>query len=144
LIELVGEHPELLTGTPVTIDYAVKGAEMHNLIGAKTYYINFNSGSATISPNSQSTIDELLQVANINSGSRIEIHGYTDDKGDRFYNVTLSTERAQSVKNALIGRRTIPSRLSVEGHGPDDPIGDNATEAGRAKNRRVEILFYAE
>ena len=59
------------------------------------------------------------------------------------HNQTLSVNRAKSVTDYLARQGVAAGRLSVEGRGPNDPIGDNATAEGRAANRRVEIYLYA-
>jgi outer membrane protein OmpA-like peptidoglycan-associated protein len=70
----------------------------------------------------------------------LSIEGHTDNTGSADRNRQLSSERARSVLDALVGLGIAPSRLSANGFGPDKPLADNADEAGRAKNRRVELV----
>jgi outer membrane protein OmpA-like peptidoglycan-associated protein len=75
-----------------------------------------------------------------NPGKTVRIVGYTDNVGSDAYNLRLSLQRAQSVADYLIYVEGIEkNRVKIEGKGKSNPIADNATEAGRAKNRRVEI-----
>ena len=67
--------------------------------------------------------------------------GHTDSTGNPNYNLTLSQKRAQSVASYLTDRGVARNRLSAEGRGQNQPVADNATEAGRAQNRRVEIYL---
>ena len=72
---------------------------------------------------------------------RVSIEGHTDAIGGEVFNKTLSEERARSVKQALITHTVSAARLEVVGHGKSQPIANNANEAGRAQNRRVEIII---
>ncbi|KYF92629.1 porin [Sorangium cellulosum] len=70
---------------------------------------------------------------------KIEVQGHTDDRGARQFNTKLSQARAESVLMALVERGIAPERMQAKGYGPDVPIADNKTEAGRQKNRRVQF-----
>jgi outer membrane protein OmpA-like peptidoglycan-associated protein len=72
-------------------------------------------------------------------GVHLTIAGYTDDIGTPESNLRLSQDRAHSVMAALVGMGVPEDRLSVEGHGENKPVADNATEKGRAENRRVAM-----
>ena len=71
---------------------------------------------------------------------KVEIRGYTDNRGSKEHNRKLSQGRAESVKQYLVTKGIDPSRLKVKGYGPADPIATNKTAAGRAKNRRIEFF----
>ena len=75
-----------------------------------------------------------------NPGLKISIEGHTDSTGTAVRNKTLSQQRAESVVSALVKAGIDAKRLSAKGWGQDNPIADNKTEEGRAKNRRVEIV----
>jgi outer membrane protein OmpA-like peptidoglycan-associated protein len=70
----------------------------------------------------------------------VKVGGYTDNTGPSEHNLKLSQERADSVKTELVRLGVVPSRISTAGYGDRYPMGDNATEEGRAMNRRTAIL----
>ena len=100
--------------------------------------IEFASGSAKISARSSALLDRLARQVRACPG-RIRIEGYTDTVGRGRINLRLSEARAQAVRKALIARGVAPARLSAKGYGARRAIADNATEAGRARNRRIEF-----
>jgi len=102
-------------------------------------YINFDTGKSTISSESQSIVDELYKMLNTNSTLKIMVEGHTDNTGNQAANQMLSEQRAASVKQALMSKGIAAERMSTKGYGQDKPVADNATEDGKAKNRRVEI-----
>jgi len=69
----------------------------------------------------------------------VEVGGHTDNTGRRAPNLTLSDARANAVRDYLIARGVQASQLTARGYGPDQPVSDNTTVAGRAANRRVEL-----
>ncbi len=103
-------------------------------------YINFEFGKADIKPDSAAVIAQMVRLLKDNPGLHVAIEGHTDDIGGHDYNLNLSTARAQAVVTALVAAGVAPDRLSAAGYGPDKPIADNATDEGRAKNRRVELV----
>ena len=103
--------------------------------------ILFDSGSATIQPSSMGVIRQIYQVLEQDGDLRLKIVGHTDADGEDATNLTLSKKRAEAVKNALITVYNIATdRLSTEGKGETEPIGDNATADGKSQNRRVEFI----
>ncbi len=103
--------------------------------------VNFDTGRATITPESEAVLDEVGNILARWPELRIEIGGHTDSRGDGPKNTALSRERAQAVLGYLLNRfpELNPDQFSVAGYGASQPIGSNATELGRAKNRRVEF-----
>lgn len=102
-------------------------------------YINFETGKSTIKNDSQNIINELYQMLSTNPTLKIIIEGHTDNVGGKAPNQVLSEQRAASVKSALVAKGIAADRIKPVGYGQDKPIADNATEEGKAKNRRVEI-----
>ncbi|RYG16862.1 MAG: OmpA family protein [Chitinophagaceae bacterium] len=100
---------------------------------------NFETGKATLEPESYQVIDELLAYLNRKVDDRIEIGGHTDNVGTAAANLVLSKDRAISVMNYLISKGVDPSRLEAKGYGMTMPVETNKTEEGRAQNRRTEI-----
>jgi OmpA-OmpF porin, OOP family len=108
--------------------------------GRVALYINFDTDASTLRPDSQPAIAEIKALLDSNAELKVSIEGHTDNTGSGERNRQLSTERARSVLGALVGLGVDPSRLSSKGFGSDKPLADNADEAGRAKNRRVELV----
>ncbi len=111
-----------------------------NKDGFITLYVNFDTGKATILPESAKTLDEAANVLKAASSLKIEVAGHTDNVGNADANQKLSLERAKSVSAALVQRGIAASRLTAKGYGQTSPVADNRTEDGRAKNRRVELV----
>ncbi len=101
--------------------------------------INFATNSADIDPSSHALLNDLTDIANQCSEAKIEIRGHTDASGDDDYNLLLSQARATAVMDHLINNGVEASRLSAIGYGETKPIADNETDAGKAKNRRIEF-----
>ena len=101
--------------------------------------ILFDLGKATIKPQSAETLDNIVKVLNNFKNAKFSVEGYTDSTGNKAKNIKLSEERAYSVKAYLVDKGINPARLSAKGFGPEKPIADNKTKAGRELNRRVEI-----
>jgi OOP family OmpA-OmpF porin len=101
--------------------------------------IEFDFGKATIRPTSRSTLNEAVAVLKEYPSLKISIQGHSDNQGPREKNLKLSGERAESVKAYLVGEGIEESRIKTQGVGPDQPIDDNKTAAGRQKNRRIEF-----
>ncbi len=99
----------------------------------------FDTGKATLQPSSQEQLDNIANILKAYPNVHVKIGGYTDNTGDASANMTLSTERAKNVMDALVSAGIDPSRLSSEGYGDQFPVGDNSTEDGRAKNRRIAL-----
>jgi len=103
----------------------------------------FDTGKYDLKPALFPVLDALAQSMNESQQLRLKSVGHTDSTGKMAFNQQLSVNRAQSVVNYLGGKGVNASRMSIEGRGPNDPIADNATAAGRAQNRRVELYLYA-
>lgn len=101
--------------------------------------ITFATNSADIAGNFYAPLNNLANSFKQYDQNSIEIIGHTDNVGALQYNYTLSQRRAQSVANYLTAQGVNGMRISTRGMGPDQPVASNATESGRAQNRRVEI-----
>jgi len=101
--------------------------------------VHFRTAKSDILASSYPLLNEVADVLNDNPKIHVRIEGHTDSRGKAAYNMKLSQERAASVMRYLLGRGIDPSRLESQGYGLTRPIEDNATETGRAANRRVEI-----
>ena len=119
----------------------VEQLPQHALMVTMTAQTSFDVNSAQIKPGFYSTMDKIAKIVNKYGKTHLTIVGHTDSTGSRAYNQKLSEQRAASVVGYLQSHGVIQQRLSGYGMGPDKPLASNATEAGRAQNRRVEILI---
>lgn len=104
------------------------------------YGILFDFDQATIRPDSQPTLHEIVKFLSANRAIKVIVAGHTDWRGGFDYNMDLSKRRAEAVVKALTSMGIEPSRLRAFGAGPAAPVASNESEAGRAKNRRVELV----
>jgi len=118
-----------------------------NMIGKKftdskivTHGINFDYNKAVLKPESMGTLNMILQVLKDNPEIKFEVGGHTDSDGADDYNLKLSQQRADAVKDQLIKMGVEASRLSAKGYGETKPISDDTTLEGKANNRRVEFV----
>jgi outer membrane protein OmpA-like peptidoglycan-associated protein len=102
---------------------------------------SFDKGSSAIKVATQPSLYQLSQCLNRHQEVRLRLVGYSDNSGDADFNVALSKNRARSVSEYLIAHGVDPARLTVDGRGDADPVDDNSSPAGRARNRRVEIFL---
>ncbi len=101
--------------------------------------VYFDSSKASLKPRSKKILDEAVALLLRNPGIRIQVVGYTDNRGSEAFNTALSRDRADAVRNYLVEHGIDESRLSTDGRGPADPRANNKTKQGRAKNRRIEF-----
>lgn len=126
-------------GCPIVIN------EVRNMIQKKMVGIEFDFAKADIRPESYSYLNQIAQTFIANPSYKIEIQGHTSSEGTYPFNMKLSNQRAEAVRNYLIKRGVPASMLTTKGFGPNNPIGDNATLEGRKRNRRVEFdITYEE
>ena len=102
--------------------------------------IHFATGKAEILPESRPIIGEIVSLLKNRPGLRIGVEGHTDNTGNPASNKTLSNARAKAVAEAIAAAGISADRLEPAGYGQEQPIADNRTEEGRAKNRRVELV----
>jgi OOP family OmpA-OmpF porin len=101
--------------------------------------IEFDSDSAVLTADSSVQIDNIATILRAYPQAHVAVTGYTDSVGDDAANVVLSRARANTVAAKLTANGVQPERVHAEGYGSQKPLADNATEAGRAQNRRVEL-----
>ena len=105
--------------------------------------ISFDTGRYDIKPNMRAVLDRFATSLNQNPVSTVRIIGHTDSSGSDAVNAPLSVNRAAATRDYLVARGVAVNRIAIDGRGSHEPVADNATAAGRAMNRRVEI-FVAE
>lgn len=104
----------------------------------------FAFGKEGLMPSSRPRLDKLAKFLRENPDRQLRIEGYTDSVGTAHYNQRLSERRAVTVRDALERRGIEPERMNAMGYGEEYPVATNATEQGRAMNRRVEIIIADE
>ncbi len=147
-IEAEGYLPEevpvvLKEGEPIVKDVRLKKKAKKG-VTIRLQNIYFDTGKATIKPESYPILDRVAEFLKANPKAIVEIQGHTDSVGSASYNMRLSQARAEAVRNYLITYHHIdPSRLIAKGYGETMPIADNTTREGRAMNRRVEFKIIS-
>ncbi len=103
--------------------------------------VSFNTNSATIQPAMRGVLDPFVTHLRGDTGAKINIVGHTDSTGSDALNNALAMDRAQSVRDYLVARGVPAAQVQTASRGEREPVADNGTEAGRARNRRVEIYL---
>jgi OmpA-OmpF porin, OOP family len=122
----------------------VVGSAPAQVVSRRSWNITFNSGRATFTSQAERELRELARELLVAGGTLVQVHGHTDSQGNVDANHRLSEERAFAVKQWLMEQSSVnfpPERISVFAHGQTNPVASNATEDGRSKNRRVEIVL---
>lgn len=124
-------------GSSVQLTEQPDGALKLNVPGS----VSFASGSAVLDARMHPALDRIAGTLQEYPDTAVSVVGHTDSMGDAAINVDLSRRRAAAVADYLARRGVARERMQVDGRGEAEAIGDNATEAGRAQNRRVEMLI---
>jgi outer membrane protein OmpA-like peptidoglycan-associated protein len=104
----------------------------------------FAPGKAEVGPGAQRSIDKLAEFLRAYPKRNVLIEGHTDNLGNEDFNITLSQQRADAVRDLLTARGVSPQRIRTKGYGPKFPVVENDSAAGRQQNRRVEVLVLNE
>jgi outer membrane protein OmpA-like peptidoglycan-associated protein len=115
------------------------GSDLKTNCHVAIYGVLFDFNKSTLQPAGDPVLQQILDLLKKNPTQKIEIQGHTDNVGGDAYNQTLSEARAKAIVTWLTQHGIAGDRLTAKGFGKTRPIADNATDAGRAKNRRVEI-----
>lgn len=108
--------------------------------GKVALQVNFATDSTQVEPSSEPQVEQVVQLLRDDPSLRLSIDGHTDNTGDAQHNQALSEGRARAVVGELVDRDIDAARLEAHGYGDSQPVADNDTEAGRARNRRVELV----
>ncbi|MCX7744160.1 MAG: OmpA family protein [Flavobacteriales bacterium] len=127
---------------PFLIDIPLQPIEVGGAVVLKNVY--FNTDKYDLLNESKAELNKLAELLKANPSMKIEIGGHTDNVGNKTYNQKLSENRAKAVYDYLIFQGIAAARLSYKGYGDTMPIADNATEQGRALNRRTEFKVTAK
>jgi outer membrane protein OmpA-like peptidoglycan-associated protein len=101
--------------------------------------IEFDTGSTTLTPQSRAQISNVARILSAYPDARVQIAGHTDNTGSETENLALSRGRAEAVADALRQNGAATANITAQGFGSQNPVADNSTEAGRARNRRVTL-----
>jgi outer membrane protein OmpA-like peptidoglycan-associated protein len=108
--------------------------------GKAVLHINFDTDKATLKPDGNEAVAEIVKVLRADNNLKLAINGYTDNSGNDDQNLQLSIERADAVKNELIKAGIDRQRITSAGFGSKNPIAENTSDDGKARNRRVELV----
>ena len=117
----------------------VAAAEPENVTMSLASGATFELGGSTLSAEGKAEVADMVAKFEGKTVDSVVIAGYTDDSGDASFNQQLSEKRAEAVKAELVANGANPDKITTVGYGEANPIADNSTREGRAKNRRVEI-----
>jgi outer membrane protein OmpA-like peptidoglycan-associated protein len=132
----VGDAPQ-----PRTLRLAPTRAVMAGAEVALGETVPFDFGKDTLRPDAGPIVDEIARLLDSQPGIvRLEVQGHTDNVGGVALNQALSQARADAVVRALVARGVAIEKLAAAGYGPTRPVGDNTTDEGRARNRRVQFV----
>ncbi|MGH9594839.1 MAG: OmpA family protein, partial [Bryobacteraceae bacterium] len=123
----------------VTADASSLSDEIAKTGHVAVYGIHFDTGKATLQPDSDQVLAEVVKLLGQSPDLKLRVEGHTDNSGNAAANMVLSEKRAPAVVAWLTGHSVAGARLTAQGFGQSKPVADNSTEDGRAKNRRVEL-----
>ena len=128
---------------PEAMEQSVQAGQLANEIQTKgfaTLHINFDTNKAVLQNDGQAAVAEIAKMMQADPSMRLSVEGHTDNVGSASSNLKLSASRAHAVVDGLIAQGVDGKRLAYKGLGASKPVADNATEAGKADNRRVELV----
>jgi OOP family OmpA-OmpF porin len=136
-LSFLKEVKDIDAGATYATDYSKKAT---SVMASGEWRINFDAGRASIRPEAKDVLEQIYNLLVQAEDSKLELVGHTDNTGTQDGNYSLSTARAEAVKNYLIQKGIPATRFQkIDGKGQDEPAADNDTPAGKAKNRRVVI-----
>lgn len=125
--------------TSYELTYVAPAAELPKACTMRVYGVNFDFNKATLRPDSEPVLQQVLALFKDNPSFKAEIGGHTDDVGEKAYNQQLSKQRAEAVKAWLTAHGIDAARLTTAGYGDTQPVVPNSSDQNRARNRRVEL-----
>jgi OmpA-OmpF porin, OOP family len=147
LIWLFSRHPRPAVVTPPAVtgtanrvipEYTPTPTPTPQAVVPQKVVLFFDTGSSRLRPESQARLNEFADAAK-STNSRINVSGYTDNVGNADSNMRLSQARAETVKSQLVRDGIAADRCTTQGYGEESPVADNATAAGRGRNRHVDV-----
>ncbi len=104
----------------------------------------FDTGKYTLKPSTQISLAKVSGILQAYPGLKLQVEGYTDSVGSDDYNQKLSENRADAVRDFLVGQGVPTDNISATGYGKAKPVADNSTAKGRAQNRRVQLVVSGD
>ncbi len=134
-------HPDETSGLIATAEKRANDAYRQATHGCsdKVADVYFDFDNDKLTARATSTLDGVTAALGGKSGSRVRLSGYTDSRGSESYNFRLSQRRVNAVKHYLVSKGVDANRMQTKAYGESKPVASNDNDAGRAKNRRVEI-----
>jgi len=130
---------DISAGEAYVSDYTEKAT---SVLASGEWNITFETGRAALRPEATDVLDQIYNLLIQAEDSKLELIGHTDNTGSRDANYSLSMARAEAVKTFLIQKGIASGRFQkVDGKGQDEPVTENSTPAGRARNRRVVVTL---
>jgi outer membrane protein OmpA-like peptidoglycan-associated protein len=140
LVHLQVIAPDVMEEKMVFVNAAAMATSLESTGRVVLYGLLFDTDKDTMQSASEPTLKEIVKLLQSQSGLSVHVVGHTDNQGKPEYNLGLSQRRATSVVRALTQAGIASSRLSSFGCGPFSPVDSNDSDAGRQKNRRVELV----
>ena len=139
------EIADSLTASEAAMDNLGQNPDPRDVARALSLQVvNFEIDKAVIPEANKALLDRAVKLMEQVPNMKLMIIGHTDKTADAAYNMKLSEERAQAMKEYLVAQGADPSKLMTKGMGETDPIADNTTDQGRFRNRRIEFVVYDE
>ena len=104
----------------------------------------FDTGKYTLKPGTQVSLAKVATILQLYPGLKVQVEGYTDSVGSDEFNQKLSENRANAVRDFLVQNGVPSANATAAGFGKDKPVADNSTAAGRAQNRRVNLVVSGD
>jgi len=144
-LDLQGEIEDSLAAADVAMTNLGENPDPRDVARALSIQvINFQVDEAVIPEVNKAVLDRAAKIITEVSDMKLMIVGHTDSQASDDYNMELSQERAQAVKDYLVSKGVDTGKLSTKGMGESEPVADNSTEQGRFRNRRIEFLVNDE
>lgn len=142
-LDMEGEVDNSLTASQTAMDNLGENPDPRDVARALSLQVvHFDVDKAVIPEANKPLLDSAVAIMEQVPDMKLMIIGHTDKTADAAYNMKLSQERAQSMKDYLVSKGADPSKLMTKGMGETDPIADNSTDQGRFRNRRIEFMVY--
>ncbi len=133
------EVPKKIQYQEIVKDITLKPIEKGTKVVINNIF--FETGKATLTPQSHLELDKAIDLLRTNPTMVIEVGGHTDNTGDDATNMKLSHDRAKAVREYMVGRGIGPDKIQAKGYGESNPIANNDTDEGRQANRRTEFII---